>query len=149
MKFDGCREFRGLKLTADHTPLPQAWGVVPVGVDKRSDVIEMSKFGAIGWGGNSGFQALNVAIQFMCRRIILVGYDMSLANGVHWHGRHPSGMNNPSESNIARWRRCLDGAADALDAVGIDIINASPVSTLKRYPKMTLLEAFEHHARLA
>ncbi|MEQ1403843.1 hypothetical protein ABK249_02760 [Neorhizobium sp. Rsf11] len=148
-KFGGCPEFKGIKLTADQSPLLHKWGIQPVAVDKKSDQLELSKFGTVGWGGNSGFQALNVAVQFMCRRIILVGYDMSLKNGVHWHGKHPKGMNNPHDGNIARWRRCLDAAADTLDAVGVEVINASHSSALERYPKMTLMEAFDHHARHA
>lgn len=115
-------------------------------VNKNDDRLELAKVGTVGWSGNSGFQALNIAIQFLCRRIILVGFDMSISSGVHWHGSHPKGMNNPTERNVLRWRLCLDQAADQLAAVGATVINASPTSALQRYPKMSLTEAFEHHA---
>lgn len=144
--FAGCSSFSGLKLSADRQVCQRPWGIRHVEVNRRSDCLELFKIGTVGWAGNSGFQALNVAVQFMCRRIILVGFDMTLAAGVHWHGAHPKGMNNPSDGNVRRWRDCLDAAADQLDAAGIDVINASATSALQRYPKMTLMEAFEYHA---
>ncbi|ORE90638.1 hypothetical protein ATO13_22001 [Stappia sp. 22II-S9-Z10] len=110
-------------------------------VDKRHDTILLDRFGVVGWGGNGGFHALNLAVQFGARRIILVGYDMTLANGVHWHGRHPRGLNNPTAGNVDRWRRVLDQAAAPLAKLGVDVINASAASALKLYPKTNLVEA--------
>lgn len=95
----------------------------------------------IGWGGNSGFQAVNLAAHFGVRRIVLVGFDMQLRTGIHWHGRHGRGLNNPTRHNVERWRRVLDQAAPALAALGVEVVNVSPVSALTAYPKMSLEEA--------
>lgn len=148
-KFSGCPDFHGVKLSADRSGTLAHWGISSLSVNKSSDCLELIDHGSVGWGGNSGFQALNIAVHFRCRKIILVGYDMTLANGVHWHGKHPRGMNNPSEQNIARWRRCIDAAADTLRSIGVDVVNASAISALMNYPKMTLTEAFAHHDRIA
>ncbi|HCZ48509.1 MAG TPA: hypothetical protein DCZ11_05850, partial [Gammaproteobacteria bacterium] len=43
-------------------------------------------------GGNSGYQALNLAVLLGAERVILLGYDM---HGGHWHGRHGGRLNNP------------------------------------------------------
>ena len=102
----------------------------------------MSQLGRIGWGGNGGFQALNLAVQFGAVRIILVGYDMTLDHGVHWHGKHPKGLHNPVPGAVARWRRVLEKSAPILRAAGITVINASERSALVAYAKMSLLEAF-------
>lgn len=92
-------------------------------------------------GGNSGFQALNLAVQFGAKRIILVGFDMRLDLGVHWHGPHGKGLNNPRDILFASWRDALNGAAASLAGLGVEILNASPVSALTAYPIVDLREA--------
>jgi hypothetical protein len=44
---------------------------------------------AVRTGGNSGYQALHVAIHAGAARVLLCGYDM---HGGHWHGKHPAGL---------------------------------------------------------
>lgn len=139
----GCPEFEGLKLSIDRRTCqdyPQ-WGVHKVTCDKGTDMLVLNKFNTIGWGGNSGFGALNLAVQFGATKIILVGYDMRVDFGSHWHGDHPAGMHNPKSGNVVRWCRAVDGAAKQLKPVGVEVINCSPISALQNYPKMTLAEA--------
>lgn len=99
--------------------------------------------GRIGWGGNGGFHALNLAVQFGLRKIILCGFDMSLANGVHWHGRHGGGLNNPTQGNIDRWRGILDAQAPALAERGVEVVIGSPGSSLSAYRKLELRVAID------
>src|SRR6056297_1835559 len=92
---------------------------VPGGVEKYSlqgtlfdDVRQMTNGGTDGlsldWpmlktGGNSGYQAINLAVLLGYRRLILLGYDMQLTGGhTHWHGPH-RGMNNPRADTLSRW----------------------------------------------
>ncbi|WP_313666102.1 hypothetical protein [Shinella sp.] len=93
--------------------------------------------GTIGAGGSSGFQALNLAIQFGARDIALVGFDARVDLGVHWHGRHER-TGNPTESTAAMWAHHLDRQVTALAAHGVRVVNCSPVSALTAYPKMEL-----------
>lgn len=101
---------------------------------------------AIGAGGNSGFQAINLAVKFGARGIVLVGFDMRVDRGTHWHGDHQGGLGNPDAGKVDRWRGHLDNAAQALADAGVTIINASMVSALRNYPKMQFSEALEYAA---
>lgn len=92
-------------------------------------------------GGNSGFQAFNLAVQFGAKRIALVGFDMRCDLGVHWHGRHPGHMNNPRESNFQKWRAGFSESAPIAASLGVTVANCSPVSTLTAFPIMSLEEA--------
>jgi len=103
--------------------------------------MSFEKFGLLGAGGNSGFQAINLAVQTGAARIGLIGFDMSLAAGVHWHGRHGGGLNNPRADVIAGWRYDLDAAAPKLAALGVEVVNLSAQSALTAYRHMTLEEA--------
>ena len=138
---DGAREFKGLKVSQD-ADAPRAFPEIKRVESRRDrDDLLLTEPGIIGWGGNSGFQALNLAAQCAPAKIILVGYDLRLDRGMHWHGKHPNGQNNPMERNVERWRRAIDGAAVVFEALGIPVINASEVSALLCYPKMKFEDA--------
>lgn len=97
--------------------------------------------GRIGSAKNSGFQAVNLAANLGASRILLVGFDMQLDGGSHWHGDHGPGLTNPTGEKIQRWRSDLDAAAPALAEAGVEVINTSRVSALTAYRKADLLEA--------
>lgn len=99
--------------------------------------------GKIGSGQNSGFQASNLAVQFGATTLIWVGLDMRIDQGLHWHGPHQSGLSNPRLERVKRWREYLDGAAGQFARLGVKVINASEVSALRNYPKMSLAEALQ------
>jgi hypothetical protein len=139
----GVPEFAGLKL-CQHPAIETRtrWNVRRVTVHTGQDRMLTAVCGEIGWGGNSGFAAVNLALQFGAARIVLVGFDMRVDRGLHWHGAHGAGLNNPAAQNVSRWRRILDEQAPVLCALGVEVLNASPVSALTRYPKRSLLEVF-------
>lgn len=144
----GAPDFHGLKLTADGAQAAAIRDLHRIRVINGSAKILTDAPGVVGagsdsdtGGGNSGFQALNLAVQFGARKIVLVGFDMRLDRGSHWHGKHPPGLNNPSDSNLVIWRRVLNGAARQLAALGVEVLNASPVSTLTAFPIVTFEEA--------
>lgn len=136
----GAPEFVGLKLSTDQIAAREFEDVHKVGIKRGDDRLELAEMGTVGWGGNSGFHALNLAVQFGAAKIILVGYDMTVSYGEHWHGRHPDGMHNPTPGNVARWRRAVDAAAKVIPD-GIRVFNCSPISALQNYPKVTFEEA--------
>jgi hypothetical protein len=78
-------------------------------------------------GGNSGYQAIHVAIHAGASRILLLGFDM---RGGHWHGDHPEPLTNPGPAEFARW---ID-RFDALNGRGPEIINCTPGSALRCFP---------------
>jgi hypothetical protein len=130
----GMKEFSGLKLTADIAVAKQYPALHHVSIASGKNRILSDVPGVIGDGGNSGFQALNLAVQFGARRIGLVGFDMRADGGLHWHGRHDRGLNNPTGDLFVRWRRVLDGVAPRLASLGVEVLNLSRVSALTAYP---------------
>lgn len=106
--------------------------------------------GYIGSGGNSGFQAINLAVQLGAKRIVLVGYDMRLDGGIHWHGEHEKALNNPNLGHIIKWRKIIDEAAGDLAALGIEVVNVGACSALTAYPFMDLQDALDvcDHGRI-
>lgn len=137
----GLPQFGGLKLCYEARTCAE-FGLVQVKIpDPKADRLLTGETGAVGGGGNSGFQALNLALQFGARRILLVGFDFA---GEHWYGRNMwSGSGNPAESNFKRWRKALDGVAGELAQLGAEVFNASPASTLKAFPRRPIGAALE------
>lgn len=97
--------------------------------------------GVIGSGQNSGFQTINLSVQFGATAIALLGFDMNVNNGIHWHGGHKVPLRNPDNERCAQWAKHVDSIAPKLNECGIDVVNCSPVSQLKSYPKITMEEA--------
>jgi len=143
--YGGCPQFRGLKVCVDYRIKDKPkWGVHFLNCAKPDDRLILDRIGTVGWGGNSGFNCMNWVAQLKPAKIILVGYDMTKAWGSHWHEPHPLPLTNPTEFNVERWRRVMDAAAGQLREAGICVINCSPISSLKKYPKMSFLEALEY-----
>lgn len=94
----------------------------------------------IHWCGNSGFQAINLALLRGATRVIMVGFDMQ---GSHFFGEHPP---MPRRTAIKRsyphWIKHFEKAAELLPP-HIRIINATEGSALKCFPMMSLAEALE------
>lgn len=141
----GVPAFNGIKICQDGNEGVRWRGLCKVDVPEgKSTKILIDKPGVLGGGGpNSGFQAINLAIQFGAKRILLVGFDMHAAAGLHWHGPHGGGLNNPSDGTFVKWRGILDGAAGFIRSMDIDVVNASPGSALNAYPKMTVAQAMK------
>lgn len=135
-------EFAGLRVTQDRAAA-RRHDLARVALVIGGERIVSDQPGILGGGGNSGFQAINLAVQAGAARIVLVGYDFSLEAGVHWHGKHAPGLNNPSAANLKRWAATLDRQAPALRALGVTVVNTSPASALKAFPKATLAEALD------
>lgn len=123
----------------------EAFGLKALTVDPDAPGLVVGRPGVLAWGRNSGFQAVNLAVQLGARRIVLVGFDCSLAAGVHWHGRHGRGLSNPTRPGVEKWRDALDRVAGQLAELQIEVFNASAASALRNYPKRPLLEAVTCH----
>lgn len=139
----GLPDFKGLKLA--YAPQVCAeYGLVPVTIPDhaRSDFLRFETVGEVGGGGCSGFQALNLAVQFGAARVLLIGFDCKENGRVHWYGRNTwHGGSNPSESNFRRWRGAFAKAAQQLSERGVEVINASPLSHLKCFRKASVSDA--------
>lgn len=136
----GLPDFKGLKLAYD-TRAHDHYGIgkVEIDLDKdadRADRIHMDRVGLVGSGKNSGFQALNLAVQWGADRVLLIGFDCQDRSGVHWYGRNTAyQMNNPGADNFRRWIRAFNAAATDLQALEVEAVNASPISDLKCFKR--------------
>lgn len=147
----GLPEYRGLKLAWDKAlsgPYPD---IHLFDLEMENHHLRLDEPGVIGCGGNSGFQAVNIAAQFGATRIVLVGFDMHDKGGTHWYGRtNARHRTNPDEGNFKRWRQHFEDAAPEYAAAGIEIVNGSPASTVTAFPRRDLAEIVEdwgHGAR--
>lgn len=149
---NGLPEFRGLKIAwcgdNDH-PTPKFGDLHHVRLDtsqnavfpfaRRQYQMLFDECGLIGTGANSGYQALNLAVQFGSPRILLIGFDASDRGGAHWYGRNDwRNANNPDDDTFKCWRVAFNDAAVALKNKGIEVVNASPSSTLTCFKKQSI-----------
>lgn len=132
--------FQGMKVTVDKAASIK-YGLNLVELARGRYNLVTDDLGKIGVGGNSGFHAINLAIQFgIDQQLILVGFDMTAKNGTHWHGDHVKGLSNPRDFNMERWGRIIDEAYPRICELGIRAVNVSDASKLNAYPKMTMEE---------
>lgn len=139
----GLPEFTGLKLCYRKNHLSDYPDIRRIDIPKTGDDrLLLETTGVVGSGGNSGFQALNLAVQWGASKVLLVGFDMNDASGVHWYGRNNwPNANNPNDNNFRRWIEAFENAAPALKALGVEVINCSPVSAIKSFPRKSLEDA--------
>lgn len=127
---NGLPGFAGIKLAHDTAVCATYRDLHKIEIDE-CDRLLFDEPGRVGSGGNSGFQAINLAAQFGARRILLIGFDFHGASGLHWYGPNVGrGMRNPKDTNFARWRAALASQAGTLARMGIEVVNASRGSAL-------------------
>jgi len=87
--------------------------------------------------GNSGYQAVHLAMHASASRILLLGFDMK---GGHWHGPHPYSLSNPIDAFFTRWVQRFATLVPAARQMGVEIINCTPGSAIECFPRMTVEE---------
>lgn len=130
-------EFKGSKVTNKNKPL-------------KTDIINLRDTGRSGLdmdpsslrhGNNSGFAAINLAVHYGAKKIVLLGYDMnSQANATHWHDGYTKISHNHKiykKSMIPFFSTLVEPLREA----GVSVWNANPNSALDTFPKCTLNEA--------
>ena len=87
-------------------------------------------------GRNGAFQAINLAVHFGAKRIILLGVDMQKGpkGEEHWHKDHP----NRSRSPYGVFLKYFESLVNPLNDLGVEVINCSPRTALKIFPIMPL-----------
>lgn len=94
----------------------------------------------ISWNKSSGASAINLAYHFGVKTIVLLGFDMRrVSNRPNWHVDHPS----PNKDPYPRFLRPFKAIAKDAKHLKVEIINATPESTIKEFPIMTLEEYLE------
>lgn len=143
--YKGVPEFAGLKygltVKAGHWP-----GVQRLRNTGRTG-LERDPSG-VRTGMNSGSQAINLAIHFGARRILLLGYDMKRGTaGGHWFGEHPIPLR--SGSPYGDFRACFQLMVEPLRELGVQVLNCSRDTALRAFPRVPLAEALAQIATVA
>ena len=136
---NGLPKYSGLKVAYQDALTAGYPDIRIIDIDRHSNAILTDEPGRLGSGGNSGFQALNLAVQFGVTRVLLVGFDMQRSgNLLHWYGHNNGpGRNNPGDDNFKRWRAALDGAAGTLADLGVEVADASESASVA-YRKVSI-----------
>lgn len=99
----------------------------------------------IHFGGNSGFQLLNLVILAGAKNIGLLGYDMQPDQNdpekMHFFGNHPKGFSSP-KSCFKRWIENFNIAAGQLRGTDIRVVNLTRRTALDCFPQMTIESFF-------
>jgi hypothetical protein len=128
---NGLPDFKGAKIAYGSKATAKFPDIHKVHIEHVSRFL-LDKPLHVGSGKNSGFQALNLAMQFGANPILLVGFDFHDRGGPHWYGRNMwKGGSNPMAWNFRDWHKAMNEAASRARELGFDIINASPTSELK------------------
>ncbi len=88
-------------------------------------------------GGNSGFAAFNLAYLKGAQRIVLLGYDFTAA-GKHWHAGYSWATNIHSHALYWKWGKEFRFTLPQLKKRGVEVLNASSISTIQEFPKISL-----------
>ena len=130
------KNFPGLKITQDEIAVREFPELKKIKLraaepGKYVRYFLMDEWGEVGTGQGSGFQVVNWLAQLKPKGIALLGFDGCIIdNKVHWHGMHPIELTNPDNSCFIAWKRWLENAAPQLNALGIEVVNCSMLSTI-------------------
>ena len=93
-------------------------------------------------GGNSGYQAINLAVHMGAQRILLLGYDM---RGDHFFGSHA----DKSRPNFGVCLAMFPTLVKPLAAAGVEVINCTRKTAITCFPRMSLEAALGMPAAVA
>ena len=84
--------------------------------------------------GNSGAACISLAIMGGASRIILLGYDCQITNGLkHWHGDHKAGLGNAGM--IHKWHKKFAEIAERWPNL---VVNATRQTALTCFERVEL-----------
>lgn len=129
---EGVPTFAGLKYTI--APCRKIWPGLQVVQNTGRDGLEQASTG-VKTGSNSGYQAINLAVHFGAKRIVLLGLDM---HGDHFFGSHPDRSRPPFTVCLAAFPTLVE----PLKALGVEIVNCAPGSAITAFPKARLQDVF-------
>lgn len=144
-KHGGVPAFHGLKVTLSNSlGHIDAWPEIKVLRNTGTAGLERSPSG-LRTGRNSGYQAINLAVHFGVRRIVLLGYDMKPApdGRTHWFGDHADWPTRPGIFETV-FQPYFQDLARELAAGGVEIINCTLDSALDAFPRRELSRVIAH-----
>lgn len=91
----------------------------------------------LAWNRNSGSAAINLAVHFGVKRIILLGFDMKLdtSKNQHWHKIYDSDPKSVDRT-MAKHLAGFPQMKSDLDRLHIEVLNANPDSKIDAFRKL-------------
>lgn len=85
-------------------------------------------------GRHGGHHAINLAVLFGAKRVVLLGFDLHEREpgGFNWHRKHK--RPTPAHNYGSVYRADLEKTAPILRKQGIEVLNANPGSALRCFP---------------
>lgn len=142
-KMKGAKDFAGERWSC----APNCWkmfGVYPIAYNSG---LWSEEQGTIAGGGNSGWQAMNLAYLQGATEILLLGFDYGHEGGLkkHWFDDDRELQRYSWASNWQLWR---DHAAKAAPLIKIPVINCTRGGHLEAFPRASLSQVLNDSARL-
>lgn len=132
---DLWKDFQGIKYTYDGSAASK-YGLIRVPSESKPGLGRE----CMHLGGNSGYQAVNLAYLMGAKRIVLLGFDMQLTdNQVHFHGKHEN-LNNPNPHLFYQWIRNFDVLAKDLATEGVEALNATRETALTCFQRIKITD---------
>lgn len=129
-RFEGVKEFKGERWTVDQAAATKHGLHF---INYKPACVWSTDPAYLATGGNSGFQAVNLAVLQGAERVILLGYDMGHAAQKHWwETKHPR---ESRHSDYAEW---LKRFAAAAPLIPVPVLNASRQSAIECFPRVAL-----------
>lgn len=137
----GAPEFHGMKVTCEPN------GFADVMELKASATTGLSADpSTVTTGGNSGYQAVGIAVHAGCSRVLLCGFDMKPG---HWHSEHKPPLRKTNPEQYKTWIERFHTLVKPLSAAGVEVINCSPGSALNAFPHIPLAIELERYKKVA
>lgn len=139
MHHNCMKQFPGLKFCLEKKAIEQCKGIV---VLKRTkdEGLELDPTG-LATCRNSGGAAVNLAVHFGAKRIVLLGYDMGIPHGLkreHFFGQHKFPLRGASPYQL--FRDTFKKMVKPLQEIGVAVVNCSRYTELDCFPKRPLRE---------
>ena len=133
----GLSTFAGLKVTT----CEQHRGRPGIHVVKRRNSPQglSSDPATVTWNLSSGACAINLAVHFGVKRIVLLGYDMKSQGATHhWHDYYVPARKGKRYNPYTRFTKPFPSIAEALKKKKIECVNACDDSALNVFPVIKL-----------
>lgn len=134
---DGVPGFDGRRVTLKHGAVDGYDGADWL-VSTGPEGLELDASG-LRTAGNSGYQAINLAVHLGAKRILLVGYDMRGDNASHWFGQHPPECRKTMVGGFDRMAKHFITMVSPLKELGVEVINCTPRSAITAFPMGDLM----------
>ncbi len=136
-------QFQGIRCTTSkraETECDHSRKIKYLQFDRKKKRGITTKESCISWNFNSGGGAINLAVHFGVRQIILLGFDMNLDQNKnqHWHKQYGHKDLKKLQGTFAMHMRSFPVIAEDARKLGIEILNANPNSAINDFKKVNI-----------